>query len=142
MPHTLRFAPFIDFAGPLPPGEPYRPQTDRILAGDPVQTAHNFYSSADGRFQSGVWTCQPGKWRVVFTEHEFCQLLEGVLVSRPGSLNKVVVDRCLASVRTAFHSLYTEGVRLVPDRTRGPSIVTIAWWVREIPGDFRDRRFS
>ncbi len=60
---------------------------------------------------------------VLIPPHE---LLEGVLVSRPGSLNKVVVDRCLASVRTAFHSLYTEGVRLVPDRARGPSIVTIA----------------
>lgn len=79
-PLSLPFVPMIDFAGPLPPCEPYRPLAERILAGDPVQTAHNFYSSPDGRFQSGIWTCQPGKWRVVFTEHEFCQLLEGVLV--------------------------------------------------------------
>ncbi|MCB1483430.1 MAG: cupin domain-containing protein [Hyphomicrobiaceae bacterium] len=80
--HTpaLRFAPLIDFAGNLPPSEPYRPLAERILSGDPVQTAHNFYSSADGHFHCGVWTCQPGKWRVVFTEHEFCQILEGVLV--------------------------------------------------------------
>lgn len=76
----MRFAPLIDFAGPLPFCEPYRPPAERILAGDPVQTAHNFYSSADGRFHSGIWTCAPGKWRVVFAESEFCQLLEGVLV--------------------------------------------------------------
>lgn len=77
---TLPFAPLIDFAGTLPPTEAYRPVPERILAGDPVQTAHNLYSSADGRFHSGIWTCQPGKWRVVFTESEFCQILEGVLV--------------------------------------------------------------
>lgn len=79
-PPSLPFASMIDFAGQLPACEPYRPLAERILAGDPVQTAHNFYSSPDGRFHSGIWTCQPGKWRVVFTEHEFCQLLEGVLV--------------------------------------------------------------
>lgn len=74
------FAPFIDFSGPLPPCEPYRPPADRVLSGDPVQTAHNFYSSADGKFHSGIWTCNPGKWRVVFTEHEVCRLIEGAIV--------------------------------------------------------------
>lgn len=76
----LRFAALVDFQGPLPACEPYRPPAERILAGDPVQTAHNYYSSSDGRFHSGVWTCQPGKWRVVFTENEFCQLTAGLLI--------------------------------------------------------------
>lgn len=76
----MTFAPLIDFAGPLPHAEPYRPLAERVLAGDPVQTAHNLHSSPDGRFHSGIWTCAPGKWRVVFTETEFCQLLQGVLV--------------------------------------------------------------
>lgn len=77
---SLPFVPMIDFSGPLPPAEPYRPVADRILAGDPVQRAHNLFTSKDGHFHAGVWTCEPGKWRVVFTESEFCQLLQGVLV--------------------------------------------------------------
>ena len=38
------------------------------------------FQSADGRFNSGVWEAQRGKWRVVFTESEFCHLLAGVIV--------------------------------------------------------------
>lgn len=76
----MPFAPLIDFAGPLPYAQPYRPVADRILAGDPVQTSHNVFTSADGRFHAGIWTCEPGKWRVVFTENEFCKLTQGVLV--------------------------------------------------------------
>lgn len=75
----LPFAPLVDFAAPLSEAEPYRPLPNRILAGDPVQRAANLYSSADGKFHSGIWTCEPGKWHVEFTEHEFCQLLDGVL---------------------------------------------------------------
>lgn len=70
----------IDFDATLSDAEPYRPAADRVLAGDPVQRAWNLYSSADGRFHSGIWACEPGRWRVVFTESEFCQLIEGVIV--------------------------------------------------------------
>ena len=70
----------IPFDGSLPEPQQYRPAADRIVAGDPAQTAWNLYSSADGRFHSGIWECGVGKWRVVFTEHEFCQLLEGEIL--------------------------------------------------------------
>ncbi len=45
-----------------------------------MQTAHNLFESPDGRFNSGIWESQPGKWRVVFSESEFCHILSGVLV--------------------------------------------------------------
>jgi hypothetical protein len=70
----------ISFQDPLPEPQRYRPQADRILSGDPAQTATNLFQSADGRFKSGIWEAQPGKWRVVFTESEFCHLLAGVIV--------------------------------------------------------------
>jgi uncharacterized cupin superfamily protein len=60
--------------------ESYRPAADRILAGDPLQNVSNRFSSADGRFNCGIWSCQPGKWHVVFSENEFCQLLEGIVI--------------------------------------------------------------
>lgn len=70
----------IGFNGPLPEPERYRPDADRIISGDPAQAAWNLYTSADGRFNSGIWECAPGKWRVVCPEQEFCQLLAGVIV--------------------------------------------------------------
>ncbi len=72
----------IVFKGELGPAEPYLPAADRILAGHPEQRAWVLYQSADERYCCGVWTCQPGKWRVVFDEQEFCQLLEGEILVR------------------------------------------------------------
>ena len=69
----------IAFATAKPQSSTYRPKTERILAGDPVQTADLVFTSEDGRFSCGTWEAQPGKWRVVFTESEFCHLLEGVI---------------------------------------------------------------
>ena len=70
----------VRFQDPLPEPHRYRPQADRILSGDPAQAATNLFQSSDGRFNSGIWEAQRGKWRVVFAESEFCDLLSGVIV--------------------------------------------------------------
>lgn len=70
----------IAFTDRTPEAEPYRPAPERILAGDPVQRAWNHHSSPDGRFHTGVWEGQPGRWAVQFTETEFCHLLSGRIV--------------------------------------------------------------
>jgi uncharacterized cupin superfamily protein len=70
----------VSFQDPLPEPQRYRPHADRILSGDPAQAATNLFQSSDGRFNAGIWEAQPGKWRVVFTESEFCNLLAGVIV--------------------------------------------------------------
>ena len=70
----------ISFDGPAPEPQRYSPLPERIVSGNPAQTAWNYYSSADGRFHTGIWACEVGKWRVVFSENEFCQLLAGVIV--------------------------------------------------------------
>lgn len=72
----------VGFADQGPAPQHYRPDAERILAGDPAQTATILFQSADGRFASGIWECERGKWRVVFTESEFCQLLAGTIVVR------------------------------------------------------------
>ena len=76
------FPKVVDFQGELPSPEVYRPKPERIVAGDPVQRAQTLFKSADGRFNSGIWTAEPGTWRVLFPESEFCHLLEGVIVVR------------------------------------------------------------
>ncbi|MDQ2639592.1 MAG: cupin domain-containing protein [Pseudomonadota bacterium] len=71
------FQPPVSFADPRVAPMEWRPPAERIVSGDPLQRAWNLYDSADGHFSAGIWECQPGKWRVVFTESEFCHLLEG-----------------------------------------------------------------
>ena len=70
----------IAFATSAAASSTYRPAPERILAGDPVHTATLHFTSADGRFTAGTWASERGTWRVVFTESEFCHLLEGVIV--------------------------------------------------------------
>lgn len=72
----------VSFADPASPPETYRPAADRVLAGDPVQSAANLFQSTDGRFNCGIWESAPGKWRVVFSENEFCHIVAGVIVVR------------------------------------------------------------
>lgn len=70
----------IAFAASSAQSSTYRPGEERVLAGDPVQTAALVFTSDDGRFSAGTWAAERGTWRVVFTESEFCHLLEGVIV--------------------------------------------------------------
>lgn len=72
--------PVIALTDAGPAAESYSPAADRILSGNPVQTVSNRFSSTDGRFNCGIWTGAVGSWRVVFTENEFCHLLEGVVI--------------------------------------------------------------
>ncbi len=71
--------PVLSFQDPLPEAVAFRPPAERILAGDPAQTAATVFTSADGHFTCGSWTAERGTWRVVFTESEFCHLLEGAI---------------------------------------------------------------
>lgn len=74
------FPKVIAFGDPVAAPERYRPDASRIISGDPAQAASVLFQSADGRFASGIWECEPGEWRVVFSESEFCHLLAGVIV--------------------------------------------------------------
>lgn len=79
---TSTFHKVIGFSDPLPQPERYLPAAERLISGNPAQTLHNLFVSADGRFNSGIWECEPGEWRVVFLESEFCHLLEGEIIVR------------------------------------------------------------
>jgi uncharacterized cupin superfamily protein len=53
---------------------------ERIMKGTPVTTVHNYYESTDHKFFAGVWESTVGKWRVSYTEDEFCNLLTGKVI--------------------------------------------------------------
>lgn len=67
-------------AAPETPGEEYFLPADRLIAGNPRQTAWQQYTDASGRFFAGAWHSEVGKWRVSYTEEEYCQILHGVSV--------------------------------------------------------------
>ena len=52
-------------------------EAGKLLAGSPRTTLANHYSDTSQRFHCGTWGSTPGRWRVSYTEHEFCYLLEG-----------------------------------------------------------------
>ncbi len=58
------------------------PDADRLLAGNPQLTVWNYYADPANQFFAGIWAATRGRWRVRYTEHEFCLLLSGrVLIS-------------------------------------------------------------
>lgn len=67
----------VDFAAAIPEITTSTPPADRLLAGMPQQIARNYFSDATGKFFAGVWESTPGKWRIRYTENEFCHLLQG-----------------------------------------------------------------
>ena len=50
-------ADLVGFADATPERSTYRPPAERILSGDPVQTAQNYYTDPTGRFSAGIWEC-------------------------------------------------------------------------------------
>ena len=61
----------------LQTGESANPSPENILAGIPRARASNQYAEVTQQFFCGIWTSTSGKWRVRYTEHEFCVLIEG-----------------------------------------------------------------
>ncbi|MBS0375640.1 MAG: cupin domain-containing protein [Proteobacteria bacterium] len=66
----------IAFREPGAPADaPFDPS--RVLAGTPRATVDNRYSDPTQQFHAGTWSSTRGRWKVSYTEHEFCYLLEG-----------------------------------------------------------------
>ncbi len=69
----------IDFATAVATDDVSRPSPDRLLSGDPEQAIRNLFADQTGQFFAGIWSSTQGRWRVSYTENEFCHLLEGVI---------------------------------------------------------------
>ncbi len=62
--------------------EHYSPAPEKILKGDPKQSVRNHYGSPCGQFNAGIWEGAVGQWTVNYTEHEYCEIIQGVSVLR------------------------------------------------------------
>lgn len=63
-------------------GRTLPPSGGKILKGEPDQAVYNHYSSPCGQFAAGVWEGEVGQWTVNYTEHEYCEIVQGVSVLR------------------------------------------------------------
>lgn len=72
----------VDFSEATTAADHYRPAPEKILKGDPLQTVYNHYDSPCGQMSAGVWEGEPGQWTVSYTEHEYCEIVQGVSVLR------------------------------------------------------------
>ncbi len=70
-------ASIIDFATTAPEVSLSSPAADRLLAGSPRQKTSNVFADNGGKFFAGVWESTPGKWRVSYSENEFCHVTAG-----------------------------------------------------------------
>jgi uncharacterized protein len=74
----------ISFAAEIP-SERSAPAADRLVAGTPLQTVSNYYTDATQQFFAGRWSSTRGKWRVQYTETEFCHITAGRVRIASGS---------------------------------------------------------
>jgi uncharacterized cupin superfamily protein len=70
----------IPFAQTGATAEEYFVDTAKLISGNPKQTLWQHYTDPSKKFFTGIWQSEPGKWKIRYTEEEFCQLLEGVSV--------------------------------------------------------------
>jgi uncharacterized cupin superfamily protein len=72
----------VDFSEATTPAERFKPAAEKILKGNPEQTVYNHYNSPCGQMSAGVWEGEVGQWKVNYTEHEYCEIVQGVSVLR------------------------------------------------------------
>lgn len=67
---------------PIAAAEPdsYFLTPEKLLSGNPRHTVRMRYTDPTKQFFVGEWHSEVGKWRVSYTEEEYCQMLEGVSV--------------------------------------------------------------
>ena len=84
---TMNIQNVVDFSQATTEPERYRPDAAKVLKGDPEQTLYNHYNSPCGQLNAGVWEGAVGQWTVNFTEHEYCEIVQGVSVLRDSEGN-------------------------------------------------------
>ena len=62
-------------------GEEYFLPPQKLLEGNPRQTVWLQYADdTSGQFMAGIWHSECGRWKILYTEQEYCRMLEGVSV--------------------------------------------------------------
>jgi uncharacterized protein len=73
--------------------EEYHLPPEKRLEGNPKQQVWLQYTDPSGKYFVGVWASEPGKWRIAYTEEEYCELLDGESIITDASGAAVTVTR-------------------------------------------------
>ena len=71
----MSFLPLDPPVGPAP--ESWLLPAEKLLEGNPRQSHWPHYQNAAQTFATGHWQSEPGKWRIHYTEDEYCEILAG-----------------------------------------------------------------
>jgi uncharacterized cupin superfamily protein len=74
-----------------PVSEHTRVAPEKLLLGDPRQGVFNLFSDPGQEFHVGLWESEPGKWKVQYSEQEFCTMLEGRILIRDDAGGEIEV---------------------------------------------------
>jgi len=72
-------------------GESYFVAPEKLISGNPQQTAWVQHASPDQRFSAGLWRSEVGKWSIRYTEDEYCRILEGCSIISSADGASVIV---------------------------------------------------
>jgi uncharacterized protein len=57
--------------------EEYFLSPEKLIAGNPAQEIWQEYSDPTTKFFAGFWQSERGKWKIAYTEEEYCEILAG-----------------------------------------------------------------
>lgn len=72
--------------------EEYFLPAEKLISRNPKQTIWQHYTDPSAKFLTGIWQSEVGKWRINYTEEEYCQILEGSSILTDESGNAVTVS--------------------------------------------------
>ncbi len=64
---------------------------EKLIVGNPKQTLWMQYTDASKKFFAGIWHSEVGKWRISYTEEEYCKILDGTSLITDSSGHAVTV---------------------------------------------------
>jgi uncharacterized cupin superfamily protein len=85
-PHLVKFEP------PGAPSQEYFLPSEKLIAGNPRQCVWEHYADRSGKFFAGLWSSEVGKWRIAYTEEEYCQILHGSSIITDADGNALTVS--------------------------------------------------
>jgi uncharacterized protein len=65
---------------------------EKLIAGNPRQCVWKHYADASGKFFAGIWHSEIGKWRISYTEEEYCQIVQGTSIIADNAGNAKTVS--------------------------------------------------
>jgi uncharacterized cupin superfamily protein len=60
--------------------EVYYLDVEKLISGNPKQSVWNHYTDSSGKYFSGFWESEVGKWHINYTEEETCYFIHGISI--------------------------------------------------------------